>query len=379
MKRLFRLLALVLAIVLCLTACGGTGTETSAPSTTAKTTTTTAASESEATTDTTAEETTTEGTAAEDTTTTQPSKTTQESTTSRTTASTEKVTSTTKATTTSRTKNVQMGQTQATEAPTTTVDKSGGKAIKILGVGNSFTVDSMRHFLFGIFASAGYTDITLGYLNIGGCSIDTHYDNLTNRLAAYEYWKNTDDDWVLYANATAVKAFGEAKWDVVTIQQVSSDSGRPATYKNLAAVVDILRQTEPQAKILWHMTWAYQQNSDHWAFAYYNKDQMTMYNAITATVQEQVLPLTAIRGVIPSGTAIQNLRTSSLGDTLTADGHHLNDTYGDYTAALTWYCTITGESAETVTYRPASIEDKWEEIAAAVNNAVKTPFAVTPF
>ena len=104
-----------------------------------------------------------------------------------------------------------------------------------------------------------------------------------------------------------------------------------------------------------------------------------MYNAIVDTVQSQVLPLTAIQGVIPSGTAVQNLRTSSLGDILTADGYHLSDTYGDYTAALTWYCIITGERAETVTYRPESIADKWEEIAAAVNNAVKTPYSVTPF
>ena len=352
MKHLARLLAVVTAMVLCLTACGGTGGETSDP--TAKPTTTTAAAENT--------EDTASTTAGEETTTSHPTmKTTIE-----------------KATTT-RTKNIQQGITAPSTTTSTTKDKSKGKAIKILGVGNSFTVDSMRRFLFDILESAGYTDITLGYLHIGGCSLDTHYDNLTNNKAAYEYWKNTDDDWVQYTPATAKKAFGEAKWDVVTIQQVSSDSGRPDTYKKLEAVVDMLRQSEPQAKILWHMTWAYQQNSDHWAFAYYNKDQMTMYNAIVDTVQSQVLPLTAIQGVIPSGTAVQNLRTSSLGDILTADGYHLSDTYGDYTAALTWYCVITGEKAETVTFRPESIADKWEEIAAAVNNAVKTPYSVTPF
>ena len=356
MKYLSRILAVVTVMVLWLTACGGAGGEISDP-TTKPTTTTTA----EAIADDGATTTTTEGAGEENTTSLPTMKTTIEKT------------------TTSRTKNVQGGITHTTAAPTTTKDKSKGKAIKILGVGNSFTVDSMRRFLFDILESAGYTDITLGYLHIGGCSLDTHYDNLTNNKAAYEYWKNTDDDWSVYANATAGKAFSEAKWDVVTIQQVSSDSGRPDTYKKLEAVVDMLRQSEPQAKILWHMTWAYQQNSDHWAFAYYNKDQMTMYNAIVDTVQSKVLPLSAIQGVIPSGTAVQNMRTSSLGDILTADGYHLSDTYGDYIAALTWYCVITGEKAETVTFRPESIADKWDEIAAAVNNAVKTPFRVTPF
>ena len=340
MKRIFRIWTVVLVLALCLTACGGTAEDTDA----AVKNTTTASAES----------------------------TTTESTTNTTTT-----TATEDTTTTSRTKNVQGGITHTTAEPTTTKDKSAGKAIKILGVGNSFTVDAMNNHLFPMLESAGYTDITLGYLYIGGCSLDTHYANLKNNAPDYEYWKNTDDEWVPYAGATAGKAFGDERWDVVTIQQVSSDSGRPATYKNLAAIVDILRDREPQAKILWHMTWAYQQNSDHWAFAYYSKDQMTMYNAITATVQEKVLPLTTINGVIPSGTAIQNLRTSALGDTLTADGYHLLDSYGDYTAALTWFCTITGEKPEVVTYRPSSVADHWDEIAQAVTNAVKSPYAVT--
>ncbi len=123
------------------------------------------------------------------------------------------------------------------------------------------------------------------------------------------------------------------------------------------------------------MTWAYQQNSTHWAFAYYNKDQMTMYNAITATVQEQVLPLSTINGVIPSGTAIQNLRTSELGDTLTSDGHHLKDTYGDYTAALTWFCTITGEKPEATGYRP--VNSFWSAVSQSVSAAIAKPYQVT--
>mgnify|MGYP003302332229 CR=1 FL=1 len=76
--------------------------------------------------------------------------------------------------------------------------------------------------------------------------------------------------------------------------------------------------------------------------------------------------------------ARENLRTSGLGDTLTADGYHLKDTYGDYTAALTWFCSITGESPEAVEYRPATIADHWEDIAHAVKSAISTPYAVTP-
>ena len=356
MKHVLRVVAAVMALALCLglAACGGgqpDGSDTTPGS--KKTTTTTAADAAEN-----GDSADTTTTAGEETTTTTPAKED-------------------KPTPTVHTKNVQGGIVHTTEAPTTTKDKSAGKAIKILAVGNSFSVDAMKKHLFSILESAGYTDITLGNLYIGGCSLDTHYTNLRDNLKAYTYYLNTDGDWTATDATAASAAFSTAKWDVVTIQQVSSDSGRPATYTNLEAVVAMIRKSEPQAKILWHMTWAYQQDSTHNAFPRYDKDQMTMYNAIVQTVQEQVLPLTAIHGVIPAGTAIQNLRTSALGDTLTSDGHHLLDSYGDYTAALTWFCTITGEKPQAVSYRPAAVADQWDAIAASVENAVKTPYAVT--
>lgn len=284
-------------------------------------------------------------------------------------------TTTTAATTTTTSGKNIVTFTTTTEYTTTTKDKSQGKAIRILAIGNSFSVDAMNNHLFQIFESAGYTDITLGNLYIGGCALDTHYNNLTNNTAAYTFYLNTDGVWEQRASTNTGTGFAAAQWDVVTIQQVSSDSGRPHTYANLKKALEIIKQKEPRAKIFWHMTWAYQQDSDHWAFQYYDKDQTTMYNAITAAVQEQVLPLTDIDGVIPSGTAIQNLRTSELGDTLTSDGHHLEDAYGDYTAALTWFCTITGEKPEATDYRP--VRSYWSAISQAVENALKTPFAVT--
>ncbi len=287
-------------------------------------------------------------------------------------------TSVTKAptTTSSSGKHVVTYTTESTTT-TTTKDKSKGKAIKILAIGNSFSVDAMQNHLFPIFESAGYTDITLGNLYIGGCSLDVHYANLKNMTAAYTFYLNTDGEWEQRGGATTATGFGAAIWDVVTIQQVSSDSGRPHTYANLQKVLDIIKQKESRAKIFWHMTWAYQQNSPHEAFAHYNGDQMTMYKAITDTVQEQVLPLSDVSGIIPAGTAIQNLRTSGLGDTLTSDGHHLKDTYGDYTAALTWFCALTGEKPEAVKYCPGTVSDYQDEIIQSVKNALSKPFAVT--
>ena len=80
---------------------------------------------------------------------------------------------------------------------------------------------------------------------------------------------------------------------------------------------------------------------------------MTMYNAIVDTLKSTVLSKELIDGVIPSGTAIQNLRSSYVGDTVTRDGYHLSHTHGRYTAALTWYAYLTGGDVNEITWVPS--------------------------
>lgn len=128
------------------------------------------------------------------------------------------------------------------------------------------------------------------------------------------------------------------------------------------------------------MTWAYQANASHSDFSRYNKNQMTMYNAIVSAVQEKILTNTSIDGILPSGTAIQNLRTSYIGDTLTRDGYHLSNDIGRYTAALLWYRVLMGADLTDLTTVPASypgIAQHLPAIKEAVDNAAKTPFVVT--
>ena len=107
---------------------------------------------------------------------------------------------------------------------------------------------------------------------------------------------------------------------------------------------------------------------------------MTMYNAIVNTVKSVVLEDKTISRVLPSGTTIQNLRTSYLGDTLNRDGTHLTNDVGRYAAGLTWACAITGVSSDAVKWTPsdhAQVAEDFEVIKEAVANAVATPFAVT--
>ena len=259
---------------------------------------------------------------------------------------------------------------------------SGGEiddTLKILAIGNSFSVDAMQH-LYGIIEDGGIQNIVLGNLYIGGCSIETHVSNLDTQANAYTYYKNTNGVWDGTDGFVANEVLGEEDWDIISIQQASSYSGQANSYEKLEALVNHIKAIRPNAKIVWHMTWAYQQDSTHGAFSKYDSDQMTMYNAIVDCVEDIIVPNDNISKVMPSGTAIQNLRTSHLGDTLTRDGFHLSLGIGRYTAALTWYAALTGNSIDDITYIPADypeVEENLPAIKDAVNKAIAKPFEVT--
>lgn len=261
-------------------------------------------------------------------------------------------------------------------------DASNPKAhIKVLAIGNSFSVDAMNNHLYPILQDAGYEDIVLGNLYIGGCDLDTHWTNLSNDAPAYAYYKNDSGKWVTYYNHKASAALIDEDWDYIVVQQVSGSSGRPSTYGNFENVVNYVNthKSNPNAHILWHMTWAYHTETENWSFTYYDEDQMTMYNAITATVQSKVLANSLIEGVLPSGTAIQNMRTSHIDGALLhePDGYHLGANYGDYIAALTWYAYLSGDDVSAITYQPDEIAPYRADVNKAVMAAVAAPFEVT--
>lgn len=254
------------------------------------------------------------------------------------------------------------------------------KPLRILAIGNSFSDDGMEH-LAEILVGEGYTDFILGNLYIGGCSIDGHKARIDSGAKDYSFRTNTGSGWTTVKESIQY-GLDYADWQIVTIQQVSGYSGIPESYGNMQYIIDYVRdRVDPFVKIYFHMTWAYQSTSGHGDFSKYDRNQMTMYNAIVNTVQTLVVGNWNIEGYIPSGTAIQNLRTSYLGDTLTRDGYHLSYDIGRYTAALTWYKVFTGADLTDLTTVPKKyvhVAQHLPAIKEAVNNAIECPFAITP-
>ncbi|MCH5227817.1 MAG: DUF4886 domain-containing protein [Muribaculaceae bacterium] len=247
----------------------------------------------------------------------------------------------------------------------------------ILAIGNSFSQDAVEQYLYDLFDAAGI-EVVIGNLYIGGCRLDTHWSNAQSGNGAYEYRKVVNGVKNQTNNVSLTQGLADEDWDIITLQQASGSSGQYETYTPyLENLIEWVAERS-DADIWFHQTWAYAKNSDHAEFPKYNKDQITMYNAIMDATQKAMADNPQLKGVIPSGTAIQNGRTSFLGDSFNRDGYHLETTYGRYTAACTWFEALTGINVVGNTYAPSTVNAVQKEIAQnAAHLAVLKPYEIT--
>lgn len=232
------------------------------------------------------------------------------------------------------------------------------KEIKVLAIGNSFSDDAVEHYLYQIGVANGDT-LIIGNLAIAGASLEMHYNNSTQNAPVYSYRKIVNGVRTVTPEATLEYGLKDEKWDYISLQQVSQNTGVYDTFlPYMPYLIEYVKthSTNPDMKLVLHMTWAYAQNATHPGFANYERSQSAMYKAIVNTMN-RIASEFEIPVIIPAGTAIQNARTSSLGDTMCSDGFHLEPTYGRYTAACVWYETITGNCVVGTSYKPDTISD----------------------
>lgn len=253
--------------------------------------------------------------------------------------------------------------------------------IRVLAIGNSFSQDGIEQYLHEL-ASATGQKMIIGNLYIGGASLALHLENAASDKAAYSYRKIGEDGVKTTVEKTKLSTgLLDEKWDYISFQQVSSLSGKLESYEaSLPQLYEYVSKhigENSSTKYIYHQTWAYEQTSTHKGFATYDNNQDIMYNAIAQTSLEaaQLIPFDLL---IPAGTAIQNARTSLIGDHLTRDGYHLNLDYGRFTAACAWYAALFERNVVDNPYQPLSVSGLEAEIAKkAAQEAVKNPFEVT--
>lgn len=231
------------------------------------------------------------------------------------------------------------------------VDDDG--VIKILAIGNSFSEDALEQHLYNIVKAEGI-NIVIGNMYIPGCSIERHWQNASSDAAAYSYRKIVKGEKRTTDNFKISQAIANENWDHISFQQASHFSGIFSTYeKDLPSLVKYVKEKvkKEDTQFILHQTWSYANSSTHDGFRNYNNDQMTMYRSIVSAVSK-ASDLMGIKTIVPVGTAIQNGRTSFVGDHFNLDGYHLNLEIGRYTASCTWAEKLLGIKILSNSYYP---------------------------
>lgn len=221
--------------------------------------------------------------------------------------------------------------------------------MKLLSIGNSFSVDAQR-WLYALAQENGI-ELQLGNLYIGGCSLQRHWKNIEADAGDYTYYVNGAFEGCPMSIAAALAL---DTWDVITLQQASHVSGEPQSYiPYLTDIAAYVRAAQPQAKLYFHQTWAYEVDSDHPCFKTYNNDQGEMYRRLRDASMMAGKLIDA--ELLPVGTVIQALRRElpefdypNGGMSLTFDKLHLSSTYGEFAAGATWLYKLFG--------RPIAVE-----------------------
>ena len=286
-------------------------------------------------------------------------------------------------------------------------DYANDGVTRILGIGNSYTIDSM-HLLGEIYkAEKPGTNLELGIAYYSGCSLQSHVNfyNANDAVYGYYYYNSETDSWTVTNNMTLKQIIQAQDWDMVSLQQNSSGSGVASGYNYIPTVRGIVeKELNYKPTYLWNMTWAVPEvdiPTDKYTLddapnansfkTFYGSSQATMYKKIVECVQNKVVPDTALTYLVPVGTAIQNANATFTDYDLYRDYTHLND-YARLIAAYTWYCELEGitlgqtigvttiPTALTNSYKGGDYALNGQQITVlinAVNSAMTNKFVTT--
>lgn len=266
---------------------------------------------------------------------------------------------------------------------------AGAESLKILFIGNSFTVDATEH-LPGMLRAAGITNIRLVRAYHGGYKLPEFFENYeTPDICTYYYcepggvkWEN---DGAL--NRTLRSIVESDTWDIVSLQEHTGSKyaweWSAIEREAIAGLCDHIRRARPLRRptICYLMAQAYGRSNTS-IYPRYFASQQEMFEAIVAQVRK-ITAETPIDIVIPSGTALQNLRTSPLnvdnGMDLTRDSYHMDYGISRYAAAVTVFRTLvtpcTGVGVEGNTYRYSNRNTESPYFSTPVTDA-NAPVAV---
>jgi len=218
--------------------------------------------------------------------------------------------------------------------------------LKVLDIGNSFTNDATALLPFITEASGSdVSNICLYKAIRSSGSFKSWYDVYCDNDTAYTYnikkvfgglsanvstGKGSKGNGSLFR-----KLLMDEQWDVIIIQPYYYGLGNGSSLEGyLNKFISVIKEHQPNAVIGFHIVhslWDYHKSNKEGS----SYERWKLICSATKSLQEEY----GVDFIIPYGTAIENLRSSSLNNEydLTRDGLHLAYGLGRYTAACCYY------------------------------------------
>jgi len=254
----------------------------------------------------------------------------------------------------------------------------GSPAIKLLTIGSGTADMSANEILVNVANAAGKRLVVCNIYE-DKASLGSHIKNIDEELSPYIYRRIDEQLNINNQRDMSLRdVVGKENWDYIAIEESVDSAGIKEGYsKHLPELIDKIKKwsTNPNMKVILHQPWAYSSGAQSQGFLTYGSNQMTMFEAIGDATKAAA---SQVSKVVPVGTAIQNARTSYLGESVINGDIDLNASSGKFIAALTWIETLFDID---VTQSPLSFPELSEYVnslyKAAAHNAVKQPNAVT--
>jgi len=251
--------------------------------------------------------------------------------------------------------------------------------LKILMIGNSLSVDAGRMLSY-VFAVEGYDNVRVSTMYKSGCKLYEHADFIANNEAAYTFYDNAYTDAAAVvanpslakpttsANKTLLYGLQQDDWDIIVMQQGSSQAAQADTYNgDIQTITNYVLENDkdPGTKpiFIWNSIWGYPYNADELAdtgATYVTlllqntgsdtadaATQIKMVDLITQAARDKVLTNDAFSYVIPSGTAFIHACAALSNEVMYNDYIHASD-LGRMMVSYVWYSAITGKTVEDI-------------------------------
>lgn len=236
--------------------------------------------------------------------------------------------------------------------------------LKILDIGNSYT-ENATYYINSLLRSAGVTEAVQNHSHYiavrGGASFKSWYDCYNDADKTTRYYithksgkpLSTEPSWTEVTEQTDDGCInGEAfrhllnntDWDLIIIHQASTyaadydkwEKQESAGY--LREFIRLVKETNPQATIGTYLVHSYNTNNENYSKYGTSLDRWKACGEAVKSLKQNY----GIDFVIPYGTAVQNLRSSSLQDNFqfSHDGTHLGRGLGCYVASCCYFQSL---------------------------------------